>query len=237
MKQYGITYNGKHSFDDFRLLLNDYTIGIPNKNKVLETIPYSSQQFDFSTIMGFQPYGRRTITFNFNFYDEENITNLESKRIAVINWLMSLNSDAKIEFDLIKDYYFLGEIRTGPDAETDWNQTGVIKVTVDAYPFKIAKKIEGSDIWDNFNFPEDIAQFTSYDIKGTKNLSLYNIGIAPLEPTIEVSSDMIIVIDSVNYKLKKGRNSIDGLVFNVGVNDITVNGTGNIEFIFRREVL
>ncbi len=237
MKMHGITINGKHSFDDFRLLLNDFTIGTPSKTKVTAKIPYSSQQFDFSTIMGFQPYGRRTLTFNFNFYDEFSLEQLQSQRIKVLNWLMSSNDDEPILFDLIKDYYFLGEVVAGPDAQTSWEQTGTLKVVIDAHPFKIAKKFEGDDVWDTFNFEEDIAQNVQFDIKNNGLVALYNVGFNPVSPVITVDQPMKIVQDGVTYELAVGDNELDGFMINVGTNEIQVIGTGNIEFKFRREVI
>lgn len=237
MKYHGIKLNGKHSFDDYRMLLSDFKIGIPNKKKVLANVPYSSQQFDFSTIMGFQPYERRTLTFEFNFFDENTLENLQNSRIDVINWLMSTNSDSVIEFDLIQEYYFLGEIRVGPEAETNWEQTGTLKVTIDAYPLKIAKRLEGDDEWDTFNFPQGIAQYVEFDVATTLNVRLYNIGISFVRPVIVTDRVMSITFEGVTYKLIKGTNTIDGVMFKIGTNDIKITGPGHIKFEFRREVL
>ena len=233
----GITFNGKHSFKDFGLLMQSFEIGSPNKSKVTVKIPYSSKQVDFSTIMGFQPYERRTLTFTFGFFDEYDMIQLQDKRIQVLNWLMELNGDSVIEFDLIKSYYFMGEIITGPEAEMAWNSTGTLKVTIDAHPFKISKLLEGNDIWDDFNFVEDIAQIVEYDIQGQVNIVLYNVGFNPVSPTIVVDSSMSVVIDEVTYDLKNGSNILEGLILNVGKNDITLFGSGHVKFEFRKEVL
>lgn len=233
----GITVNGKHSFKDFGLLLQEFEIGSPDKSKVVVKIPYSSRQVDFSTIMGFQPYERRTLVFNFNFYDESSMIQLQDRRRHVLNWLMETNGDTPIEFDLIKNYYFLGEVITGPEAEMAWNATGTLKVTVDAHPFKISKFLEGNDIWDDFNFPEDIAQNVEYDVITEATVSIYNVGFNPVEPTIVTDSKMEMIIDNVTYNLEKGENKLDGLILNVGKNEIQLIGTGHVNIEFRKEIL
>lgn len=233
----GITLNGKHSFKDFGLLMQNFEIGSPNKSKVTVKVPYSSRQVDFSTIMGFQPYERRTLTFEFGFFNDYDMVQLQDKRIQILNWLMETNGDSIIEFDLIKNYYFMGEVVVGPEVEMAWNSTGTLKLTIDAHPFKIAKLLEGNDVWDNFNFTSDIAQNVEYNIVGSANISIYNVGFNPIEPIIITDNNMALSIGDVTYQLVSGNNSLDGLVLNVGENSVKIVGTGHVKFEFRKEVL
>ena len=69
MSRFGITFNGKHSYKDFGLLVKERNIDNPSKIKTKERIPYSNQIFDFSKIYGVQEYEERSISYVFYLKD------------------------------------------------------------------------------------------------------------------------------------------------------------------------
>ena len=65
VRGYAVNFNGRNSFDDMRLILSGIEIGIPDKKKVLVTIPFSNESYDFSSVYGGQLYEQRTIKCKF----------------------------------------------------------------------------------------------------------------------------------------------------------------------------
>ena len=80
-------------------------------------------------------------------------------------------------------------------------------------------------------------QETKFDINGYKNINLYNNGVNRIIPQIICDSVMEITINNSTYKLNIGENKDNRIYLNKGPNSIMVNGNGNIEFRFRKELV
>ena len=48
----GITINGKQSYNDFDLYINERTIGQPQKHSMRQTVPFLNGFYDFTKING-----------------------------------------------------------------------------------------------------------------------------------------------------------------------------------------
>ena len=206
MSRFGITFNGKHSYKDFGLLVKERSIDNPSKIKTKERIPYSNQIFDFSKIYGGQEYEERSISYVFYLKDYDKV-DLSIKRIEILNWLMQPNEKLKLVDDYIPGYYFLAEVEEGIEyVEKRFNVD--ITVNFTAYPFKIAELKEGNDIWDEFNFLLDVAQVTDFVINGSQQVNLINPGATIAVPKIICNATMKITKDGITYTIPSGNGNI-----------------------------
>ena len=62
--------------------------------------------------------------------------------------------------------------------------TESIEVTFDCHPFRKSDLEEGHDIWDEFNFETDVAQDVSFDVIGSKEITIINAGSTAITPII-----------------------------------------------------
>lgn len=232
---YDIIFNGKHSFNDFGLKrINSSEHKAPTKNKVKQSIPFMNGDYDFSNLYGGATYSNRTLEYSFLVeVDEERKMNL--KKIAIENWLMGTNSKTNlIDEDLI-GYYYLAEC-TDIDFE-NYYTFGLINVTFEAYPFKIATYSEDNVVWDNFCFETDVLQDTSFTVNGSLDITLINRGSTSCVPTITLSSNMDIVKNNLTYKFNAGTYKDYRFMLEAGPNKLTLKGNGNIDFKFKVEVI
>ena len=231
----GITFNDKHSFTDFGLIMNSKTISTPSKKKIKDSAPGMNSVYDFSTVAsnGEITYNQRAIEVNFTLIGTSKY-NLQSKMTVITQWLQD-TPQGQLVFDDISYYYFMAEVE-GELTINEKNKVAEITVKFIAEPFKTSINIINSEIWDTFNFEEDIIQDMSFDVVSTLTVSIYNSGRL-ITPTIVTSANMSLIIRGVTYNLITGSNTVYGLKLLNGDNSIIINGTGNIEFIFHKVVI
>ena len=232
---YGITFNGRHSFNDMGYkILSNREIKSPSKIKVKKSVPYMNGSYDFSNLYGGNCFTDRVLEYTFLLKATSN-KNLEAVRMDCENWLMGTNEQTKLIDDNMNLYYYLAECESVKFE--DMGLVGKLTATFNAYPFRLYGWVEGNDLWDRFNFELDVSQEVKFNIEGSKDIVLYNQGATHVKPTIIASSDMEIVKDDITYSIEKGTTNDWQFVLGVGENHLTVKGTGTIEFEFRKEVL
>lgn len=230
-----ITFNSKKDTEIDGLIVLARTISTPSKKKIKIEVPFMNSTYDFSTIgsNGEIVYNQREIslTFGIKAISKEH---LQIKYSKVIEWLKDTGQQ-KLIFDDIPDYYFLAEVEDATSLEEVWKY-GSMEVKFVAEPFKVGVNLEGSDIWDTFNFEEDVAQNTEFDVIGTKIVNIINVGRSVC-PVINVNASMSIIFNTKTYNLSIGDNKLYSLKLASGDNSFVINGTGHIKFLFRKEVL
>lgn len=234
---YGIRFNGRHS-SELGLDVIDKQISFPGKNKVMISIPHSNYIYDFSEVYGTQNYTERTFSVTFNILNRSLWTkdSMYIQWTKVLDWLMKPSKKIPLYDDIMKDYYYLGEVQVKPDMD-ELKYRGKLTVVFQCYPFRIYELQEGNDIWDTFNFELDMAQLVKHDIKGSKSISLFNVGMSNLAPVVVASSQMEIRHKGKSYKVLSGENKIAGFYLLPGINELEVIGNGTIEFKFYKEVI
>lgn len=211
-------------------------IGFPNKTKIVSSVPFSNQIYDFSTIYGDQAYSEREIKYVLNVVDPNDFTaqRMSLLKTKLINWLMKPNRKVPLYDDTITGYHFLGEVQSENSIEDNFRY-GELTITFTCYPFMIKDLAEGNDIWDDFNFETDVAQVTEYDIVGSKTITLINAGIQTSYPEVTCSADMVVTIDGTTYELKAGVST--GVPLAIDLNSLTIIGNGHIKLDWHREVI
>ena len=233
----GITLNNLHSYKDFGLILTDRYITTPSKIKVKKSVPFLNGYYDFSNINGSECYNERTLKYTF-LLKCNSIMEFEYKYINILKWIVHGNKKT-LRDDFIKGYYFLAECEGDVDDKRfDPNKKhGFITITFTAYPFKIGESYEGNNLWDEFNFELDVLQDTSFNISGSKDVSIYNVSAINIVPVVICSSNMEVIKDGITYMFKHGTSEDYRFELSVGENNMIIKGSGSIEFKFRKEVI
>ena len=233
IKYYGISKDGKHSYNDFGLWITKKNIGIPSKNKIMVTVPFANGEYDFSNIYGEATYGERQLEYTFGIV-ENSKEELNIKKIEALQWLSSGNEKTKIYDDAIPGFYFFAEC-----IETEFNEsglTGELKAKFTAYPFKIGSKIEGSDLWDDYCIL-DVFQLTKFNVEGELEVSIINQSIHSVSPEVVCDFNMEILKDNVKYTFPIGTTKESLFSFLPGTNKFKIKGTGAVQFNFRKEAI
>lgn len=231
----GFTFNDKHNYKDYVLIMESKQILPPEKQKIKINVPFMSGTYDFSFIgSGGEPiFGERQIkvVLGLATSSKEKLHVLYSQ---ILEWLQNTGRQ-KLIFDDICDYYFEAEVENPPSFE-EMAKFGKVVVTFIAQPFKIGIDYEGEKLWDTFNFETDVLQDTGFDVAGNKTVNIINVG-KNVCPIINASSNMSIVLNNKTYNLNAGDNKFYDLKLLSGENNIIINGTGHIKFVFRKEVI
>lgn len=235
----GIIFNGKHSYHDMNIsMTGERKIGYPRKRKIKVAPPYSNQVHDFSELYGDQVYEERPLYYQFNIinFHDLSIERVEHLSTVIVNWLMNSNGKQKLIDPYIPGYYFMAEV----EGDIDLNHLvhyGILDVSFIAYPFKISELPEGHDIWDEFNFELDIAQILKHTVNGTKTITLFNTGTPSVVPTVITSAPFKVTINNVEYSFSSGTSKDENFRLSSGEHKVTLQGNGNIEFIFHKELI
>lgn len=232
---YGITFNGKHSFNDFGLYVEEQHISPPAKKKIIVPVPYMNAYYDFSTVgsNGEQVYDPRPIVVKLGLLSNtrEQLYVLYSQ---ILEWLEDVGQSQLI-FDFMPDYYFLAEVQGIPTWD-EFVDNGDLEVTFIAYPFKQGVNQVGEEAWDTFNFETDYMQDVEFDVVGTKTVTIYNPGRV-VSPVINCSAGMVVQIGDYSTMLNQNDNSDWGFKLKPGENTISIIGIGHIKFVFRKETI
>lgn len=230
----GFTFNGKHN-NDIGVIMHSKSIQSPAKKKVKDSVPFMNGSYDFSTVgsNGEITYSEREITITLGLPAEtkEILQVLYSK---TLEWLVDVGKH-KLIFDVMKDYYFLAEVEATSSFE-ETMEFGKLEVNFVVDPFKFSIDYVGTNIWDTFNFEEDYLQDSGYDIVTSKVITLYNPG-RTTRPVITCNAPMTLIQNGKTYNLVVGDNQLYGFYLTNLINVLTINGTGRIDFIFRKESL
>lgn len=230
-----ITFNNKTN-NDFDVVVEDISIQPPSKRKTKESVIGMNGYFDFSTVAtnGEIIYDEREILIRFNLITS-NRTSLYIKYTKALEWLIDTVKNPLI-FDFMSDFYFMAEVETAPKFEEVLQKNGKMEVIFIAEPFKKGINLEGSDIWDTFNFEIDVAQDVEFDVSGSKTITIENVGRVVV-PTVNCTSSMTVLNNGYTASFVTGDNKDWNFKLQPGTNTIQITGTGHIKFIFRKELL
>lgn len=229
-----IKFNELRTYDDLGFTIADIQIGFPAPITKLEKIPFSNTFLDFSSTNGVLEYSTRPISITFKL--DKYITNTSSLNSIYFNLINSLTSIdfKKLEIDFLEGY-FLARLENYSDFNL-MQEESLIEVTFLCMPFRQLEKIVGEEEWDTFVFATDVLQETEYTINNSKNITLYNQSITLEAVTIIADSNFKIVYNNVEYFIKNGINK-EVFKLNIGINNLNVQGTGTIKFVFYKEVI
>lgn len=228
-----IFFNGLGSKTDFDGILTYFKPQPPGPKIIKSDVPYMNGSYDFSNLYGDTTYNERKIPCKLQFVTK-NRNLLYIKYTKVLEWLLG-SGKAKLTYTTEPGLYYIARVESAPSFET-FVICGAFEFDFIAYPFKYGKNVEGADIWDEFNFETDYAQTTKYNITESKTIELYNPGATKVTPSILCDANFRIIKNGITYNFSVGTTKDFRFGLEKGLNNLIVNGTGNIEFIFRKEV-
>ena len=206
-----IIINNKGSLDDFNFIIENINIGNPNPNIITATVPYMNGYYDFSEITGELTYSSREIIVIFKYKEYEAFSsNLNSIYLKFINWLYE---SGEIKISWIKGY-FEGRVTSISELSLLEDER-VIEVTFLCQPFRILKE-----------------EKVELNIENSLALSLLNSGTRKTYLSVLANSDMKIISGSKEYSLEANKKT-KILKLDVGTNNITIQGTGEINLTWK----
>lgn len=213
-------------------------ITFPEKIKLPVQIPHSNEVYDFSTICGTQNYKERTYTIVFGIVDRTSWTkeSLYIQWTKIVPWLVGPDKKTPLYDNVMKQYYYLGEVQKSPGFK-ELGAYGTLTVEFQCSPFRIHTLQEGNDVWDSYNFELDIAQRVNYTIRQTTTITVQNVGISTIAPTVVASSNMEIQRGDERFTVRAGSSKVTGFYLMTGANILKITGNGTIEFKFHKEVI
>lgn len=184
----GVQFNQFNSLNQ-NLILVRRDAPAPEEKKIVEDIPYSQGEIDFSMLLGERVFRNRPLTYEFiskkMSYGQRKVLENRIKRLNMMGDIGEIydTHDA--------GYYWRGKceyIEVIDDAE--FNRLSVI-IEFNVYPFLIDTKHYFDDVWDDFDFDVDVANWTKYEVDGVRTITLYNSGDTTVRPNIivEVTED------------------------------------------------
>lgn len=213
----GIRANNKHSYIDFGVEIAERKISTPSQKRITETVPYMSGEYDFSNLDGEIALENRELSYSFEIA-ELSTTLMEQKKRKILSWLYSI-VDMDIYDDYLSDYYFHGSLE-----KIDWSEDfgkGVLNVTFSVYPYM-------------FEIQETTVKFSVND----KFDALIEVNSAhQIIPQISVSNEVNIKINEKSFSLSKGDYCYEDLKFKSGTNKIWLEGTSEVIFKYRNELI
>lgn len=206
----GVTLGDKHSYMDWGMRMNPVNIPLPvPKNKYID-LPGANGGIDLTEVHGDVVYDYRNFGIELVKLDKRRAWPQLSSMVANCVHGRRL----KIVFDDDPDYYYLG--RCTVDGLAPFTLTGTITIYVMTEPYKYKREVTQK----------------FFDITASTTVTLSN-GRMPVVPTITTDAQMTLAWGVYTKTLAAGTHKILDLVLREGENDISIEGTGSISFVYQ----
>lgn len=209
-----VSFNGTDMYQAKRIVLENFTIAMPEAKIIKVSIPGRDGDLDMSeALTGFVNYHNRSIVLQFGITGSE--VECESKKQYVMQLVSG--KEMKIRFSHLAGY-FLGRCQITSITRERRHYT--LEVTCDCQPFRLA---------------ETESTYVLALISGEKSLTCVNDGM-PVAPTIYTTGATTLKYQSKTYNLQSGMHRL-GFVFPTGHQTIKASGTGTLTIKYRKGVL
>ena len=201
----------KSAYLDWKIVLVKADIPLPSPKTSSVDIKGSDGSLDLTEVTGDIKYQNRVCKLQFEMMDTNNYDELISK---ISNYLHGKN----ISFTKTNDsnFYYYGRASIN-----DWEcskQKGKLVVTVNAEPYKYEVNVSTQTVIVN---------------NVTEIVTIPNLR-KRVCPVLEVTGDVTMTFDGVDYKLNEGIQQIVNFTLNEGDNTVKFNGNGTVKIIYRR---
>ena len=212
----GISFDGLHSYRDFRLVLAPKEIGSPQVKRYQIEVPGADGMLDMTDFFGDAKYENVTHTFEFSLpvpqtellYTYQSIKNaIHGKKMRII-----LDDDPL--------FYHVGRCEVSP--LTQEKTIGKLSITCDCEPYKL--KLQKTV----FKIDVD-GEFVTTIPNSRKR-------VVP-EVQIETAGSIRIVYQNNIWDLGSGSYTLPELELAEGNNEVSVTGTGSVTFTYQEGAL
>ena len=202
----GITFGSKHSYNNWGVILEDTTVTPPQPKRYLVDVPARNGLLDLTPeLTPIIRYGNRTVTYKFRVKSGDWDDLLSGIYADVHGQTLDVTSD------LDANWHWHGCVTVNSFASD--KRTGVLVITVDAEPFKLANTA------------------TSVQRSGNGSLSC-TCDRMEVTPTITNSAQATIVFGDVSVTLSAGTHIVNEIVFTSGTNTLTITSTGTTKVTY-----
>lgn len=207
----GIRFGNYHSFDNFRLVLSQKTIGTPSPKVETIDIPGGDGVLDLTEFFGGVKYNNRHLSFEF-----ATVVPQSEFMLLFANVQNALHGQKmKIILDEDPEWYYFGRITV-----SEWKadkRIGKLTIDCECEPFK--QSINTTTV--------------TKAVASNATIALANDKM-PSIPTITTSAEFLVSFGGYNDTYPAGTFTIPELELREGTNQVYVEGSGNISFTYRK---
>ncbi|MCW6664254.1 phage tail family protein [Aerococcaceae bacterium NML191219] len=208
-----VTFDGVDVYQNKRIVLEEFSIGMPEPKIIKVSIPGRDGDIDMShALTGFMNYHNREIVMQFGLIGTEAECE-DRKRYLLAN---VMGKEVKIRFSHLQGY-FLGICKSSNLSRQKRHYT--LEFTFDCQPFR---------------FDETETSYTLNLTSSEQELNCFNSG-ERVSPTIITTGKTILRFQSTSYSLERGTHRLS-LILSKGNNVMRVSGAGTITIKFRKGV-
>ncbi len=211
----------------------------PDKEEIVEQIPYLQGVLDFSDVLGEVFFDRREITYEFKLPNKDYPDRKAAERF--IKSSMTTKSESKLFDSHDQRYYWLGKIKHIKVADDPIKKNLVATIVFKCYPFAFHEDEYFDDVWDTFDFENDNSTWTKWALGYEKKKTpvyFVNSGDTSISPVIICSEDIALKdANGTIYNLKKGENRDFTLTLDIGINYFEAQGNGTLAMHYSNEVM
>lgn len=225
-KYYGLDIGGKHTFDDWGLIMTSYYMPEPEPKISRLELPFSSGTIDLTDATGVTPYNDRDgLEFVFLLRDG----NAETFASKVQEIAMHLHGKyLKMIPDHDESYYYMVRLSVDSKKTNPRRSEIVLKGVSDPFKYDVLASNEPWE-WDSFNFVTGVIQDTSdINVNGTKAITIRAGGV-PTCPEFYVSkieTSLSVTFNGVTYNFSNGTGNYRFPQLRVSDSNTTLTFTG-----------
>lgn len=225
----GVSFGGKHSYDDFGLILTSKSIGIPKAKREEVEIEGMDGKIDLTyAITDDIKFENRDLQFTFTVIGHQ--SNFFSALSQLSNYLHGKTMQVIIDDDA--GYYYTGACSINK-FQTD-KRTATIVVDVDADPYKMMVTGVG-DPWtsDTFSFADGYIYISEITVTDTAEVNLYN-GRRVVSPWFTCSAEMTATYNDTTVTIPANvETQVLDFRLQEGDNYVTFMGTGTVNIKYK----
>lgn len=230
--RYGVTFNGLHSFRNYRLLPTSAPVITPPEVKThYVEVPGADGSLDLTeALTGYPTYGDRKGMFAYQFYAPKSEWN--NVYNDIVHDLNGKSADVILDEDA--QYYYKGRLTVGTPTYGKYKATIQITGVFSSNRY-VQDSYSGNDwLWDPFDFENGIArEYYKIPVRNSKEVTLIGSELIVC-PTFKLESgSMIMVCDNANYTLNKGDNVFLNVLLKEEEKKVLFKGNGVITITYR----
>lgn len=229
------------SFNGFTTMTHDWWLvkrdaPTPGEKEITYNVPYKQGVDDFSSMNGLRFFDMREITYQLICVDTD-YNYRKEKGQYIKRALMQTGGYHELDDTAHPGFCFNAKCAGVTIDDSEENGTITAQVKFSAYPYAIARSYEGSDIWDEMEFDHWVSQDTLFT--GNSMFVVTNIGSKPVECHFKVTSNYTVSGPGINkpLEIKPDNQDLVSFALPVGEHEYRCEGSGTIQFLFKREEL
>lgn len=166
------------------LFLIDREAPSPDEYEAILSVPNRHGVLDFSHLDGERKFKNRKIKYVFELFN----TPYEHRKMIEINLKrkLMLGYNQKLRDTHDQGFFWFGKCTSVKVDDGQEFNTLVATIEFNVYPFMYREFDRFNDVWNEFYFETDYANYTAYEVDGEKEIILFNTGDTKAQPIIQL---------------------------------------------------